>query len=104
MYFYRNEGIYASSNFYLPFPFEQDVLELAQKQLSLLPQLREAGPEKKDALVDQEDHWIAVVQDATAVVQIKEAQFQLVTDYCRHRKSAKMMMDQLTAELDAMKM
>uniref|UniRef100_A0A3B3BFH2 Si:dkeyp-77c8.3 n=1 Tax=Oryzias melastigma TaxID=30732 RepID=A0A3B3BFH2_ORYME len=45
----------------------------------------------------------SAVQDAAAVIQNKEVQLQLVTDYCRQIQAAKTTVDRLTAELDAMK-
>ncbi|XP_043997936.1 nesprin-2-like isoform X3 [Gambusia affinis] len=80
----------------------QQGLQLAQLQISLLPQLREANAEIKDIL-DQEDQWVTMAQDAAAVIQNKQAQLQLITDYCKQREMTKMMMDQLTAELHIMK-
>ncbi|MEQ2292394.1 hypothetical protein AMECASPLE_022720, partial [Ameca splendens] len=82
----------------------QQVLEYAQLQISLLPQLREADAEKRDVLEDLENQWGTLAQEAAAVIRIKEAQLQLVAVYCRHKETAKMVMDQLIAEHDAMKM
>ncbi|KAM4723418.1 nesprin-2 [Anableps anableps] len=81
----------------------QQGLGLAQLQISMPPQLREADPERGEVLEEHKDQWVAMAQDAAAVIQIKEAQLQLVADYCRHRATAKTMMDQLIAEVDAMK-
>ncbi|XP_027891564.1 uncharacterized protein LOC114155726 isoform X3 [Xiphophorus couchianus] len=80
----------------------QQGLQLAQLQMSLIPKLRKANAGIKDIL-DQEDQWGTMAQDAAAVIQIKQAQLQLVTDYCKQREMVKMMMDQLTAELRIMK-
>ncbi|KAK5606833.1 hypothetical protein CRENBAI_014970 [Crenichthys baileyi] len=82
----------------------QQGLEYAQLQISLLPQLREADAEKRDVLENLENQWGTLAQDAAAVIRIKEAQLQLVAVYCRHKETAKMVMDQLIAERDAMKM
>uniref|UniRef100_A0A3B4WN77 Si:dkeyp-77c8.3 n=1 Tax=Seriola lalandi dorsalis TaxID=1841481 RepID=A0A3B4WN77_SERLL len=50
-----------------------------------------------------EEQWSAAVRDAAAVIQSKEAQLQLVTDYCRNTQSAKTTMERQTAQLDAVK-
>ncbi|XP_035985169.1 uncharacterized protein LOC118558730 [Fundulus heteroclitus] len=82
----------------------EEVQQRSELQLSLLQQLREANAQKKDVLEDLENQWGILAKDTAAVIQIKEAQLQLVADYCRHRETAKKKMDQLNAELEAMKM
>ncbi|XP_036006871.1 nesprin-2-like [Fundulus heteroclitus] len=82
----------------------EEVQQRSELQLSLLQQLREANAQKKDVLEDLENQWGILAKDTAAVIQIKEAQLQLVADYCRHRETAKKRMDQLNAELEAMKM
>lgn len=72
--------------------------------MSLLSQLRGADAENKDALEHVEDRWSSAVQDAAAVVQTKEAQLQMVNDYCRQNEAAKTTLERLTAELDAVRM
>lgn len=71
--------------------------------MSLLSQMKEADAENRDALELAEDQWYTVAQDAAAVVQSKEAQVQVVTDYCRQTEAAKSTLEKLTAELDAVR-
>lgn len=71
--------------------------------MSLLSQLRGADAENKDALEHVTDQWSAAVQDAAAVIQTKEAQLQLVTDYCKQTQEAKNTLDRLTIELAAVR-
>uniref|UniRef100_A0A3B4TNG0 Si:dkeyp-77c8.3 n=1 Tax=Seriola dumerili TaxID=41447 RepID=A0A3B4TNG0_SERDU len=53
--------------------------------------------------VEEAQQWSTAVKDAAAVIQSKEAQLQLVTDYCRHTQRAKTTMERQTAQLDAVK-
>lgn len=71
--------------------------------MSLLSQMKEADAENRDALELAEDQWYTVAQDAAAVVQSKEAQVQVVTDYCKQTEAAKNTLEKLTAELDAVR-
>lgn len=72
--------------------------------MSLLSQLRESEAENKEALECVEDQWSTAVQDAAAVLQSKEAQLQLVRDYCAQCEAAKTTLERLTAELEAVRM
>nr|XP_033497697.1 uncharacterized protein LOC117266566 isoform X2 [Epinephelus lanceolatus] len=81
----------------------QECRETAQAQVSLLSQLKGADAENKDALEHVTDQWTAAVQDAAAVIQTKEAQLQLVTDYCKQTQEAKNTLDRLTTELAAVR-
>lgn len=65
--------------------------------------MKEADAENRDALELAEDQWYTVAQDAAAVVQSKEAQVQVVTDYCKQTEAAKNTLEKLTAELDAVR-
>ena len=78
-------------------------MEAIKAQMSLLSQLRGAGAEDGDVLEPVEDRWSAATQDAAAVVQSKEAQLQLVNEYCRQTQIARTTMERQTAELDAVK-
>lgn len=71
--------------------------------MSLLSQMKEADAENRDALELAEDQWYTVAQDAAAVVQSKEAQVQVVTDYCKQTEAAKNTLEKLTTELDAVR-
>lgn len=82
----------------------QECKDVAQLQLSMVSQQREADAANKDVVDPLGDQWRAVVQDAAAVVHSKETQLQLVSDYCTQLQRAKSKLDQLTAELDAVKM
>uniref|UniRef100_A0A3Q0RQN8 Si:dkeyp-77c8.3 n=1 Tax=Amphilophus citrinellus TaxID=61819 RepID=A0A3Q0RQN8_AMPCI len=48
-----------------------------------------------------EDQWSNAAQDAANVIQSKETQLQVVTDYCQQIQTAKTTVDKTTAELDA---
>ncbi|RVE56939.1 hypothetical protein OJAV_G00211250 [Oryzias javanicus] len=79
----------------------QECTELIQGQQPLFAQLKGGKAEPEEAL---KVLWSSALQDAAAVIQNKEVQLQLVTDYCRQIQAAKTTVDRLTAELDAMKM
>lgn len=81
----------------------QECRDVAQLQLSVVSQLKEADAANRHSLDLLEDEWSAVVQDAAAVMQTKEAQLQLVSDYCAQIHSARTKLDHLTEELDAVK-
>ncbi|KAM6917369.1 nesprin-2-like [Lycodopsis pacificus] len=81
----------------------QECRETAKAQVALLSLLRGADAENKDALEHMEDQWSTAVQDAAAVVQSKEAQLQLVNDYCRQTQAAKTTLQRLTAQLEAVR-
>lgn len=51
-----------------------------------------------------EDKWSAAVQDAAAVIQQKEAELQLVTDYNQQSQSAKTTLESLKMQLGAAQM
>lgn len=70
--------------------------------MALLSQLRGAVAENRDSLEHLEDQWTSAAQDAVNVIQSKEAQLQMVTDYCQHIQIAKNAVDKATAELDAL--
>lgn len=72
--------------------------------MSLLSQLRGADSLNRDALEHVENQWRVAAQDVNTVIQSKEAQLQLVTDYCTQTQTAKTTMERQTAELDALKM
>ncbi|XP_075304834.1 nesprin-2-like isoform X3 [Odontesthes bonariensis] len=81
----------------------QEYRGLAQLQVSLFSQLKEAGAENGDSLEHLVDQWKTAAQDGAAVIQSKEAQLELVTDYCRQIQTVKSTMDKLTTELDGVK-
>ncbi|XP_031728981.1 nesprin-2-like isoform X3 [Anarrhichthys ocellatus] len=81
----------------------QECREAAKAQVLLLSLLRGADAENKYALEHVEDQWSTAAQDAAAVVQSKEAQLQLVNDYCRQTQTAKTTLQRLTAELEAVR-
>ena len=72
--------------------------------MSFLTQLRGADVEKREAPEHVEDQWNTAAQDAAAVIQSKEAQLQLVNDYCRQTQAAKTKLEKLTEELDTVRM
>ncbi|KAM3595037.1 uncharacterized protein V6R79_017444 [Siganus canaliculatus] len=82
----------------------QECRDTAEAQVSRLSELRSAEAENSDALELLEDQWSTAVQDAAAVVQSKELQLQLVTDYCRQIQATKTTLKRLTAELDALRL
>lgn len=78
--------------------------EMAQEQVSSLSQQRGADDgESRDMLVYSQDQWSTAAQDAAAVIQSKEAQQQLVTDYCRQTQRAEATLDTQTAQLYTVK-
>ncbi|XP_013765128.1 nesprin-2-like [Pundamilia nyererei] len=80
----------------------QECREAALAQVALLSQLRGAVAENRDTLEHLEDQWSSAAQDAANIIQSKEAQLQMVTDYCQHIQTAKNAVDKATAELDAL--
>lgn len=72
--------------------------------MSLLSQLRGADASNRDTLEHVENHWRDTAQDVATVIQSKEAQLQLVTDYCTQTQTAKTTMERQTTELEALKM
>uniref|UniRef100_A0A673ACF5 Nesprin-2-like n=2 Tax=Sphaeramia orbicularis TaxID=375764 RepID=A0A673ACF5_9TELE len=80
----------------------QECREAALAQLSLLSQQRSVGAGDPDVLERVEDRWSTAVQDATAIIQSKEVQLQLVNDYNQQGQAAKTSLKNLTTELDAM--
>lgn len=80
----------------------QECREAALAQVALLSQLRGAVVENRDTLEHLEDQWSSAAQDAANIIQSKEVQLQMVTDYCQHIQTAKNAVDKATAELDAL--
>ncbi|KAF7644878.1 hypothetical protein LDENG_00214260, partial [Lucifuga dentata] len=78
--------------------------EVAKASLSLLSELKRAEEEDEESVEYVEDQWNAAVQDVAAVIQSKEAQLQLVTDYLRQTQAAKTSIQRLTAQLEAVKL
>ncbi|XP_028994248.1 nesprin-2-like isoform X3 [Betta splendens] len=72
--------------------------ESVQAQLSLFSQLSRA-----DAVEHVETQWKDAAQHVAAVIQSKEAQLQLLTDYCTQTQTARTTVDRQTAEVDALK-
>lgn len=72
--------------------------------MSLLAQLRGADSGNRNALEHVDNQWKVDAQDVTTVIQTKNAQLQLVTDYCTQTQTAKTTMERQKAELDALKM
>ncbi|KAI3367261.1 hypothetical protein L3Q82_008148 [Scortum barcoo] len=81
----------------------QECQKIAEAQVSFLSQLRGADTENKDALEHVEDQWSTAVQDAATVIQNKEAQLQVVTDYCNQMQAAKTTLERLTGEHNAVR-
>uniref|UniRef100_A0A3Q1HP31 Si:dkeyp-77c8.3 n=1 Tax=Acanthochromis polyacanthus TaxID=80966 RepID=A0A3Q1HP31_9TELE len=81
----------------------QECREAAQAQVSSLSQVRSADSESSKALEYLEDQWTTAAQDAAAVIQNKEAQLQLVTDYCDQIQAAKTLLENQAAELEAVR-
>ncbi|KAK2826777.1 hypothetical protein Q5P01_020991 [Channa striata] len=81
----------------------QQCSETAQVQLSLLSQQKGADG-NRDALEHAQNQWRAAAQDAAAIIRDKEAQLQLVTDYCTQIQTAMRTMERQTAELKALEM
>nr|XP_020467229.1 uncharacterized protein LOC109966618 [Monopterus albus] len=77
----------------------QQCRKTAQAQVAQLSQLRGAGAENRDALGRMEDQWHSAARDAATVIQSKEAQMQLVTDYCRQIQTAKDTVERLTMKM-----
>lgn len=71
--------------------------------MSLLSEFTRAYAEDTNSQEHMEDQWSTAVQDATTVIQSKEAELQLVTDYIRQTQAAKTTVQRLTAQLEAMK-
>lgn len=82
----------------------QECRDAAQSRLSGLSEARAADADSSDALDLMEDRWSAAVLDAAAVVQQKEAELQLVTDYTQQSQSAKTTLERLKTQLGAAKM
>lgn len=79
----------------------QECRDAAQSWLSRLSEARGADADSSDALDLLEDKWSSAVQDAAAVVQQKEAELQMVTDYIQQTQTAKTSLDRLKMQLDA---
>lgn len=78
--------------------------ETAHEQVSSLSQQRGADDgESRDMLLYAEGQWSTAAQDAAAVIQSKEAQLQLVTDYCRQTQRAEATLDTQRAQLYTVK-
>uniref|UniRef100_A0A3Q4IES6 Si:dkeyp-77c8.3 n=1 Tax=Neolamprologus brichardi TaxID=32507 RepID=A0A3Q4IES6_NEOBR len=80
----------------------QECRAAALAQVALLSQLRGAVAENRDTLEHLEDQWSSAAQDAANIIQSKEAQLQMVTDYCQRIQTAKNAVDKATTELDAL--
>lgn len=80
--------------------FTQECREAALAQVSLLSKQRRATDVSSDAADLMEDQWRCTAQDLDAVIQKKEAQLQLVTDYSQHVQEARTSLDELRKELD----
>ncbi|KAG7509989.1 nesprin-2-like [Solea senegalensis] len=78
----------------------QQCRDAAQAQVSLLCHLRGADAENGDVLDDQ---WSATAQDAAAVIHSKEAELQLVNDYCGQIQTIRTTVERQAAELDDVK-
>lgn len=81
----------------------QECENKAQAQAKSLSRLRESEAENSEALELMEDKWSAAAQDAAGVVQSKESQLQEVTHQCRRTQEIKDGLEELMAELDALK-
>lgn len=79
----------------------QECREAALAQVALLSQLRGTVAKNSDTLEHLEDQWSSAAQDAANVIQSKETQLQVVTDYCQQIQTAKTAVDKTKAELDA---
>lgn len=78
--------------------------DAAQAQLSMFSQMSRADAEGNEDLNLMEDKWSSALQDAAAVVQGKEAQLQLVTEYSQRTQAAKTTLERMMAEQDAVRM
>lgn len=74
----------------------QECRDAAQSRLS---RLSDAG--SSEALDLLEDQWSSALQDAAAVVQQKEAELQMVSDYLQQAQTAKTSLERLKMQLDA---
>ncbi|CAG5866901.1 unnamed protein product [Menidia menidia] len=79
----------------------QECRLLAQLQVSLFSELKEADTINRETLENMEDQWNAAAQDGAAVIHSKEAQLDLVTDYWTQTQTVNATVDKLSAELDA---
>lgn len=77
----------------------QECRDAAQSRLTRLSEARAAGADSSDVLDLMEDKWSDALQDAAAVIQQKEAELQLVTDYNQQSQSAKTTLESLKMQL-----
>lgn len=82
----------------------QECRDAAQSRLSRLSEARGADADSSGALDLLEDKWSSAVQDAAAVVQQKEAELQMVTDYIQQTQTAKTTLERLKMQMDAAQM
>lgn len=69
--------------------------------MSFLSKLRGTDAEDQDVL---ERQWNVAAQEAADIIQIKEEQLQLVTDYCKQIQTARDTLEKQKVELDTVKM
>ncbi|TNM95726.1 hypothetical protein fugu_016809 [Takifugu bimaculatus] len=82
----------------------QECRDAAQSRLTGLSEARAADADGSDDLDLMEDKWSAALQDAAAVIQQKEAELQLVTDYNQQSQSVKTTLESLRMQLGAAQM
>lgn len=70
----------------------------------MFSQMSRADAEGNEDLDLMEDKWSSALQDAAAVVQGKEAELQVVTEYSQQTQAAKNTLERMIAEQDAVRM
>ncbi|KAK7884450.1 hypothetical protein WMY93_027573 [Mugilogobius chulae] len=74
--------------------------EAALAQVSLLSEQRRGGEVSSQASELVEDQWRCSVQDLDSVIQNKEAELEMVTDYSKQLEEAKVSLEEMRRELD----
>ncbi|XP_055018129.1 dystonin-like [Boleophthalmus pectinirostris] len=74
--------------------------EAAKAQVALLSEQRRGGEVSSQASELVEDQWRSSVQDLDSVIEKKEAELQLVTDYSKQLEEVETSLEELRRELD----
>ncbi|KAJ8288954.1 hypothetical protein COCON_G00016130 [Conger conger] len=81
----------------------EDCRQCAQEQLAAFSRMCESEDRVSDTAQPMEGQWSAALWEASAAVQAKEAQLQLVTQYHKQSLAAKATQEKLAAELEALR-
>ncbi|KAJ8290335.1 hypothetical protein GJAV_G00011550 [Gymnothorax javanicus] len=81
----------------------EDCRQCTQEQLAAFSRMRESEGWNSGAAQRAEGRWSAALSEATTLVQAKEAQLQLVTQYHKQTLAAKAIQEKLEAELEALR-